>query len=92
MARFPHYRSNVVALGQLLAHARMDKEKRRKLIQNPKDELRKIGLPEHAVQLMDFAVVDATQAKTTVLPYRLNQKKIDQADPGYLVPLARQFS
>ncbi|WP_395175984.1 hypothetical protein [Roseibium alexandrii] len=44
------------------------------------------------MQLMDFAVVDATQAKTTVLPYRLNQKKIDQADPGYLVPLARQFS
>lgn len=91
MARFPHYKKNVVALGKLLARARLDSRYRRRLMANPTSELRKAGLPENALALMNFEIVDAQDNHTVVLPFRLNQNKFDLRDGPYLTAIARSF-
>ncbi|QDG77491.1 hypothetical protein [Labrenzia sp. PHM005] len=91
MARFPYYQKNIVALGKLLANARIDERCRTRLKHDPASELRKIGLPENVLKLMAFEIVDAESRKVTVLPYKLNQSRLDGKDPAYLGSLARQF-
>lgn len=92
MARFPYYRHNIAALGKLLANARVDEHYRKRLKNDPTAELRKIGLPENVLHLMAFEIVDSDAKKVTVLPYKLNQPRLDKKDPAYLSQLAQQFS
>ena len=93
MARFPYYKSNVAALGKLLAEAKLDPEKRRRLQNDPSGELRKIGLPEQTTALFNFEVVEEDpDAKCVTIPFRLNSNKLDQNDPGYLEAVGTMLS
>ncbi len=92
MARFPYYGRNVAALGKLLADARLDSEVRRRLLEDPKSELRRVGLPESVTELISFTVVDDTANSAVALPYKLNQRKLEAKDPAYLGSLASGFS
>lgn len=92
MARFPYYKDNTKKLGKLLARARIDFKFREKLIANPKLALEEVGLPECVLQLMSFEVIDGNNQKSVVLPYKLNQNKLDRADANYLQSLAHTFT
>jgi len=89
MARFPYYRENIRALGRLLAEASLDPELRKRLEEDPKSELRRIGLPEETTALFDFKVISEQSGRPfAVLPFRLNQKRLDRHDPDYLARVA----
>jgi len=92
MARFPHYGRNAAALGRLLADARLDPSVRNRLLENPKRELAKIGLPESVTELISFKVIDDTQNEAVTLPFRLNQRRLDEGDATYLGSIAAGFS
>ena len=92
MARFPHYKKNIVQLGKVIARARVDAQFRQKLIDNPARELAVVGLPESVQHLIAFKVIDAAKDNVIALPFRLNQKKLDDKDPEYLSAIAREFS
>lgn len=88
MARFPHYEKNAVALGRLLANAALDPALKAALKADPKSVLRDIGLPDLAVELFEFQIVDARDYTSTItLPYRLNAEKVAKADEQYLSQL-----
>ncbi|MEP3429443.1 MAG: hypothetical protein ABJN98_12230 [Roseibium sp.] len=91
MARFPHYKKNIVELGKLLTRARIDTEFRERLLANPSKEMTRIGLPEQVQHLMTFKIVDATKDNVVALPYKLNQKRLTEKDPDYLGSIAQQF-
>lgn len=89
MARFPHYQENAKALGRLLAEASVNPALRMRLKKDPATELGRIGLPPEATSLFNFKVVEEVGNKAfAVLPYRLNQQKMDKLDPGYLETIA----
>lgn len=92
MARFPYYKKNAKELGKVLAKARLDQSFRRHLMENPKSALQEVGLPDCAQELMNFEIVDGANQNAVVLPFRLNQSKLDHNDPGYLQGLAQSFS
>ncbi|WP_428525243.1 hypothetical protein [Roseibium sp.] len=92
MARIPYYRSNIAELGRVLATARTDKNFRQKFMENPKSVVAEIGFPAAVNSLMEFEVVDAATDKATVLPYRLNQKRLDERDATYLLSIAHGFT
>ncbi len=92
MARFPYYKQNIAELGKLLAKARTDEAYRQYFLSAPQAELTRIGLPETACKLMTFKVVDGLNENAVALPYKLNQDKLDRADPEYLKGLAGTFS
>jgi hypothetical protein len=90
MARFPYYKKNVRALGELLARAAIDAEVREALKANPKKVLSDIGLPDQATELIDFLVVEHKPGEKAVsLPFRLNQLKLNQRNPEYLSGIAK---
>lgn len=90
MARFPHYKRNTKALGELLAKASLDPALKRELVENPKKVLSELGLPEQATELLEFKVVEAeTDRSTIALPFRLNGKKLAQSNPQYLSELGQ---
>lgn len=91
MARFPYYRKNIQDLGRLLARARVDPVCRKELVENPKKQLRLIGLPENVVALINFKIVDEPDGQVSVIPYRLNQAALDKEDTGYLEGLTDLF-
>lgn len=89
MARFPHYQENAKALGRLLAEASVKPELRERLKKDPAAELRRIGLPPEATWFINFKVVEEIDDKPfAVLPYRLNQNKLDSLDTEYLGKIA----
>lgn len=89
MARFPYYRENIRELGRLLAEAAIDPDLRKRLETDPKSELRRIGLPEETTALFNFKVVNEQAGQPiAVLPFRLNQQRLDQHDPDYLARVA----
>lgn len=89
MARFPHYKENAKALGRLLAEASVDLVLKERLKADPVAELRRIGLPPEATSLFNFKVVEENGDKPfAVLPYRLNQEKLNRLDPNYLAKIA----
>ncbi|WP_417668834.1 hypothetical protein [Roseibium sp.] len=90
MPRFPTYERNVLALGKLLARAASDPALKKQLQENPKEELRRIGLPEQTVELFHFHVVDeaAMDKPPVVLPYRLNDARLAQKDDDYLTQVS----
>lgn len=89
MARFPHYKENTKALGRLLAEASVNPALRKKLERDPSAELRRIGLPPETTHLFNFKVVTEEPGRPfAVLPYRLNQHKLDKRDPEYLATIA----
>jgi|GEM_PF-2397971 len=92
MARFPYYKRNIAALGKLLADARLDPAIRAELSKNPNKLLAEIGLPDNVTQLVEFEVVDPADENAVVLPYRLNQERLDRKDPEYLTQLSNLFS
>lgn len=92
MARFPYYRHNVAALGRLLADARVDQCVRNRLLENPKRELQRVGLPESVTELIAFKIVDDLENDTVALPYKLNQRRLDEQDPAYLGSIASSFT
>lgn len=92
MARFPHYRRNVAALGKLIARARLDEGYRKRLMENSAAELKAAGLPENVLALMSFKIIDAQDAKTVALPFRLNQRKLDKKDGAYLRSIGKSLS
>lgn len=88
MARFPHYQKNAAALGRLLANAAVDPNLKAALKADPKTVLKKIGLPDVAVELFEFRIVDASDYTSTItLPFRLNAEKVAKADAQYLSQL-----
>ncbi|WP_422376208.1 hypothetical protein [Roseibium sp.] len=91
MARFPYYRRNIVALGRLLAEARVDPEKRAALKNAPQQILSDLGLPEHVTKLISFEVVDGASSDVVALPYRLNEKRVSQGNREYLSGLGAMF-
>ncbi|GAA0781573.1 hypothetical protein E1180_21105 [Roseibium denhamense] len=91
MARFPFYRQNIQALGRLIAEARLDENKRKALIDNPKKYLAEIGLPEKTTELMSFAVIDDPDRKSVALPYKLDTELVRSDDSSYLGSLGAQF-
>jgi len=93
MARFPHYRRNVAELGRLLARAAMDESFRKALIDSPEETLASVGLPKETTSLMTFKVVDQrVQKNAVVLPYKLNDSKLENNDPAYAQELAKPFA
>ena len=85
MARFPYYKENIRALGRLLAEAARDPKLKKRLEDDPKSELRRIGLPEETTALFNFKVVTEQEGRSlAVLPFRLNQQRLDRHDPDYL--------
>lgn len=89
MARFPYYKENIQALGRLLAEASLDPTLRKRLETDPVSELRRIGLPEETTALFNFKVVSEQVGKPfAVLPFRLNQQRLDRQDPDYLARVA----
>lgn len=92
MARFPYYRQNIAALGRLLAEARLDPEVRRRLSENPKRELQRLGLPQNVTELISFQVVDDTDNRSVALPYKLNERRLAERDPAYLSSIASGFA
>ncbi len=92
MARFPYYKRNIAALGKLLAQARLDPKLRERLANDPNSLLAEIGLPENVTQLLEFEVVDSPDRNITVLPYKLDQERLDRADSTYLTQLSAMFA
>ncbi|ASP32634.1 hypothetical protein CHH27_04735 [Labrenzia sp. VG12] len=93
MARFPHYKSNVIELGRLLARASLDESVREALVSSPQEALAQIGLPKHATSLMTFKVVDQRlQENAVVLPYKLNDDKLASNIAGYAEDLGKHFA
>jgi hypothetical protein len=91
MARFPHYRENVVALGKLLAEARINPAVRASLKKSPEKELARIGLPTNVTALMNFSIVDEPGNTTIAVPFKLNDDLVRSNDPAYLTSIARNF-
>lgn len=92
MARFPHYRRNVKALGKLIATVATDETLQKSFRENPKLFLEKIGLPQQATELLSFKVVaEADTQKAVTIPFRLNAEKLARNDPGYLADLSTLF-
>lgn len=90
MARFPYYKHNIQALGRLLAEAAANPAVRKRLEENPRAELRRIGLPEEATELFHFKIVSEEADKpVAVLPFQLNQERLNRHDPEYLAQVAR---
>jgi len=93
MARFPYHERNVVELGKLIARAAVDEKYRKFLQGNAAAELADIGLPTQTTKLIEFKVVDSSQhPSATVLPFRLNQAKLDARNPDYLSALSKVFA
>ncbi|KZM49882.1 hypothetical protein [Labrenzia sp. OB1] len=93
MARFPYYQKNVKELGKLIARAALDENFRKRLQENPSNELAAIGLPQQTTELVEFKVVDGNEAPNAVaLPFRLNQNKINSANETYLSGISKMFS
>ncbi len=89
MARFPYYKENIRELGRLLAEASQDPDLRKRLETDPKSELRRIGLPEETMALFNFKVLSERAGQpVAVLPFRLNQQRLDRHDPDYLARVA----
>lgn len=89
MARFPYHKENIRELGRLLAEASIDPKLRKRLETDPKSELRRIGLPDETMALFNFKVVSEQAGHPfAVLPFRLNQQRLDQHDPDYLARVA----
>ncbi len=89
MARFPYYRSNIKALGKLLAQAALDEDLRIALQKDPGKFLAELGLPRQTTELMQFTVVDEKEhRKAAAVPFRLNDDKLKAADETYLEGLA----
>lgn len=92
MARFPYRPADVQALGRLLGEAAIDAAKRQALIDDPKGCLRRAGLSDDTIALIDFKVVADSVGKThVVLPYRLNARRVEAGDADYLSGLARSL-
>lgn len=91
MARFPATEKNIISLGKLLAEAATNPQLRKKLAENPQEELRRIGLPERTVELLNFKVVveKEDEPPTIVLPFKLNDQRLLSRDPEYLTQLAK---
>ena len=93
MARFPYYQSNIKDLGRLIVRASKDSEFRKSLEQDPRAHLSSIGLPEQAVTLLNFKVVDQKSCPNAVaLPFRLNSDKLEGNDESYLQSLGSAFA
>lgn len=89
MARFPYHESNVRELGRLLAEASLDAGKRQALKDDPKKVLAQAGLPASTLALFDFKVIlEDTDRKSVVIPYRFNSRKIADKDTDYLTGIA----
>ncbi|WP_417689678.1 hypothetical protein [Roseibium sp.] len=90
MPRFPVYERNIKELGRILARAATDPEFKRRLMDDPAEELRRAGLPEATVQLFVFSVIDESSLDRppVVLPFRLNETKLAAQDPEYLDQVA----
>ncbi len=89
MARFPYYKENIRELGRLLAEASVDPELCKRLESDPKSELQRIGLPEETIALFNFKVLSERVGRpVAVLPFRLNQQRLDRQDPDYLARVA----
>ena len=86
MPRFPAYETNIRELGRLLARASSDPAAREALERDPAGELAKAGLPPQTIALFNFKVVVETEhgPKPVVLPFRLNDQRLAEADPDYL--------
>ncbi|MEL7528362.1 MAG: hypothetical protein AAFN16_21495 [Pseudomonadota bacterium] len=92
MARFPHYKRNVKALGKLIAAVATDETLQKSFRENPKLFLEKIGLPPETTELLNFKVVaEAGTQKAVTIPFRLNPEKLARNDPGYLTDLSNLF-
>ena len=91
MARFPYYQKNIRKLGAVLARARTDHDFRQKFMSNPESVLKEVELPPSVQHLMIFEVIDGSSHKAVVLPYRLNQSKLDSRDGDYVRGLANSF-
>jgi hypothetical protein len=91
MARFPYYQKNIRKLGEVLARARTDQDFRQKFMANPESVLKEVELPPSVQHLMNFEVIDGSKHKAVVLPYRLNQSKLDSIDSEYVRGLANSF-
>lgn len=92
MARFPYYQRNVVALGRLLADARLDPRKFERLKNDPNAALTELGLPDRVTSLIEFEVIDGGQDNPVALPYRLNQQRLQENNENYLRSVASIFS
>ncbi|WP_305985451.1 hypothetical protein [Roseibium sp. MMSF_3544] len=92
MARFPYHQRNIAALGRLLAEARLDPDKFRKLKSAPEKTLAEIGLPKQVTSLIQFEIVDGDHHNPVALPYRLNQSRLSEGDSEYLASVAGMFS
>ncbi len=92
MARFPHYRKNIVALGRLLAQARLDPRLREALKNSPEQELARIGLPENVTRLITFRIIDSPDQRSVALPFKLDDKLLRDGNAAYLTSIANSFS
>lgn len=92
MARFPHYKRNVKALGKLIATVATDENLQESFRENPKLFLERIGLPPQTTELLNFSVVSESNAqKAVTVPFRLNAEKLASGDSSYLSELANLF-
>lgn len=92
MARFPYHKSNIKALGRLLAQAAVDETVRTELEKDPKRVLEQLGLPKVTTDLLTFQVVsESKDRKTVALPFKLNKDKLTRKDPNYLAELSDLF-
>lgn len=90
MPRFPNCQSHAKAIGKLLAQAALDPEMKKRFHRDPATELRRIGLPEQTVALFQFKIVSESGSKPAiVLPYRLNNERLERHDADYLAQVAR---
>ncbi|WP_420332215.1 hypothetical protein [Roseibium sp.] len=92
MARFPHYKRNVKALGKLIAKVATNEALMQSFRKDPKPFLEKLGLPEQTTELLSFRVVsECGTRKAITIPYRLNSEKLARRDPDYLAGLSNLF-
>jgi len=92
MARFPYHQRNIRDLGRLIAKAAEHPDYFSQLQNNPRQELSTLGLPEKTTALINFKVVrEGPNRKSICLPFRVDNARIQSADPTYLATIDSTF-
>ncbi|MET1415474.1 hypothetical protein ABVF61_24595 [Roseibium sp. HPY-6] len=93
MARFPYHQHNIKSLGKLIAKAAEDKNFLSEFRNNPAKTLASINLPQQTVDLIEFKIVDRSKfPRAVAVPFKLNDKKIQDGNPEYLSSLTQTFA
>ena len=85
MPRFPATKNNIRSLGALIAKASLDKKYQESFKKHTVSHLAEIKLPEETTSLFNFKIIEESSTKKiVVIPFRLNQSKLDNLNQSYI--------